>query len=189
MNKDAFKKLGIILKENISAQELLAEDFNGEYYGLTKRQSEKIKALRDIVTEYNRTIPSNGQLTISDPHAVAEVLRPVYKGLKHEECWVLFLNRSNKIIKKEMVFRGGLDSTVFDVKTIVRKALVHSASGVIISHNHPSGSAMPSSADIKQTEALFKALKYMEIHLLDHVILSEDSYYSINDEELRSFAG
>ena len=187
MNKESFRKLGIILNENIPTQELLAEDFNGEYYGLTKRQTEKIRALRDIVTEYNRTLPSKGRLSISEPKAVAEVLRPVYQGLKHEECWALFLNRANRIIKKEMMSSGGLDSTIFDVKTIVRKALLYSASAVIISHNHPSGSANPSSADIKQTEALHKALRYMEIHLLDHVIISEDSYYSVNDQELHNF--
>ena len=188
MNKETFRKLGIILNENIPAQELLAEDFNGEYYGLTKRQTEKIRALRDIVTEYNRTISSTGHLQISDSEAVAEVFRPVYRGLKHEECWVLFLNRANKIIKKEMLFKGGADSTIFVVKTIVRKALVYSASAVIISHNHPSGSANPSTADIKQTEALHKALKYMDIHLLDHVIIAEDSFYSVNDQYLYKFS-
>lgn len=187
MNKESFRKLGIILNENIPTQELLAEDFNGEYYGLTKRQTEKIRALRDIVTEYNRTISSTGHLQISDSEAVAEVFRPVYQGLKHEECWALFLNRANKIIKKEMMSSGGLDSTTFDVKTIVRKALVYSASAVIISHNHPSGSAKPSTADVKQTEALHKALKYMDIHLLDHVIIAEDSFYSINDQYMYNF--
>ena len=154
---------------------------------MTKRQAEKIRALRDIVTEYNRTLSTTGHLQISDPEAVANVLRPVYRGLKHEECWVLFLNRANRIIKKEMLFKGGADSTVFDVKTIVRKALVYSASAVILSHNHPSGSANPSSADIKQTEALHKALKYMEINLLDHVIIGEDSFYSLTEQESISF--
>lgn len=188
MNKETFRKLGIILNENIPAQELLAEDFNGEYYGLTKRQTEKIRALRDIVTDYNRTLSTTGHLQISNPEAVAEVFRPIYKGLKHEECWVLFLNRANRIIKKEMLFKGGADSTVFDVKTIVRKALVYSASAVIISHNHPSGSAKPSTADVKQTEALHKALKYMEIHLLDHIIIAEDSFYSLTEREICNFA-
>ena len=187
MNKESFRKLGIILNENIPTQELLAEDFNGEYYGLTKRQTEKIRALRDIVTEYNRTQSTTGHLQISNPEAVAKVFRPVYQGLKHEECWVLFLNRANRIIKKEMLFKGGTDSTVFDVKTIVRKALVYSASAVIISHNHPSGSAKPSTADVKQTEALHKALKYMEINLLDHVIITDESFYSICDEALYNF--
>lgn len=188
MNKESFRKLGIILNENIPTHELLAEDFNGEYHGFTKRQSEKIRALRDIVTEYNRTLSTTGHLPINDPEAVAEVFRPVYKGLKHEECWVLFLNRANRIIKKEMLFKGGADSTIFDVKTIVRKALVYSASAVIISHNHPSGSANPSTADIKQTEVLHKALKYMDIHLLDHVIIAEDSFYSVTDQYLYKFS-
>ena len=152
---------------------------------MTKRQTEKIRALIDIVTEYDRTQSTTGHLQISDPEAVAKVFRPVYQGLKHEECWVLFLNRANRIIKKEMMSSGGLDSTTFDVKTIVRKALVYSASAVIISHNHPAGSANPSTADIKQTEALNKALKYMDIHLLDHIIIAEDSVYSLTEQEIR----
>ena len=143
--------------------------------------------MRDIVTEYNRTQSTTGHLQISNPEAVAEVFRPVYQGLKHEKCWVLFLNRANRIIKKEMLFKGGTDSTVFDVKTIVRKALVYSASAVIISHNHPSGSAKPSTADVKQTEALHKALKYMEINLLDHVIIGEDLFYSLTEQETVCF--
>ena len=103
---------------------------------MTKRQTDKIRALRDIVTEYNRTLSTTGHLQISNPEAVAKVFRQVYQGLKHEECWVLFLNRANKIIKKEMLCKGGADTTVFDVKTMVRKAPVYSASAVIISHNH-----------------------------------------------------
>ena len=86
-----------------------------------------------------------------------------------------------------MLFKGGADSTIFDVKTIVRKALVYSASAVIISHNHPSGSENPSTTDIKQTDTLYKALKYMEISLLDHVIICEDSFYSLMEQESNNF--
>lgn len=100
----------------------------------------------------------------------------------------MFLNRANRIIKKEMLFKGGADSTIFDVKTIVRKALVYSALAVIISHNHPSGSANPSTADIKQTDVLYKALRYMEINLLDHIIMTDDSFYSITDQELHVYS-
>ena len=67
MNKESFRKLGIILNENIPTHELLAEDFNGECYGLTKRQTEKIRALRDIVTEYNRTLSMTGHLQSKPP--------------------------------------------------------------------------------------------------------------------------
>jgi len=188
MNKESFRKLGIILNENIPTLELLAEDFNGENYGLSKRQTEKVRALRDIIMEYNRTLPDKSPLAITNAKKVADTFRPVFKGLKHEECWAIFLNSSNKIIKKEMLFSGGLESTIFDVKTVVRKALVYSASAVIISHNHPSGTAIPSAADIKQTDALHKALRYMEINLLDHVIIAEDSFYSICEEELHKFS-
>ena len=127
-------------------------------------------------------------MQISIPEAFANVLRPVYRELKHEECFFGGgLNKANRIIQKEMLFKGGPISTILDVKTIVRKALLYSSSAVIISHYHPYGSANPSPADIEQTDTLYKALKYMEISLLDHVIICEDSFYSLMEQESNNF--
>ena len=78
----------------------------------------------------------------------------------------------------------GFDNVVVDVKSILRRALEKKASGVILVHNHPSGSAMPGQADIRQTGLLKKALQTCEIQLLDHVIVAEDSWYSFADEQL-----
>ena len=109
---------------------------------------------------------------------------PVVRDLDHEECWVLFLNKANRLISKEMVSQGGLDSTVIDNRAIIRKALDKKASAIILVHNHPSGSALPSCADVTQTQALNKALKICDLSLLDHVIVARDAYYSFADEEL-----
>ena len=109
---------------------------------------------------------------------------PILRGLDHEECWVLFLNRSNYLISKEKVSSGGLDSTILDSHSIARKAIEKKASGIIVTHNHPSGNALPGTADINSTRQLQKALKTCDISFLDHVVIAEDSYYSFADEEL-----
>ncbi len=121
---------------------------------------------------------------ISSAKHVFRIMLPLLKGLDHEECWVLFLNRANYLITKERVSVGGLDSTTLDSRTIVRKAIEKKATGIIVVHNHPSGSAFPGNADIQATRQLEKALRTCEISLLDHVIIAENSYYSFSDEEV-----
>ena len=82
------------------------------------------------------------------------------------------------------MFSGGLDSIVIDNRMIVKEALLKSATGVIIAHNHPSGNCMPSSSDIQQTQALAKALNFLQISLVDHLIIADDSYFSFADEKI-----
>lgn len=126
------------------------------------------------------------KVAVSSPKVVFRMMLPLLRGLDHEECWVIFLNRANFVLGKERMSVGGLESTVMDVKSILRRALERKASGVILVHNHPSGSAMPGQADIKQTGVLKKALQTCEIHLIDHVVIAEDSWYSFADERLVS---
>lgn len=124
--------------------------------------------------------------SISSPRAVYRIMIPLLKGLDHEECWVIFLNRANYIIGKERLSVGSLDATIMDVKTVLRRALDKKASGVVLVHNHPSGSAMPGQADIRQTGLLRKALQTCDIHLVDHVVVAEDCWYSFADERLEN---
>ena len=123
--------------------------------------------------------------SISSPTNVYRLMMPYMKTLDHEECWVLYLNRANHLIGKEMMSSGGLESTVMDCKSIVRRALEKKASGLILVHNHPSGSPLPGLADIKQTQSLKNALKICDISLVDHVVIAESSYYSFADEEVK----
>ncbi len=129
----------------------------------------------------------NTRTSISSAKTVFRIMLPVLKGLDHEECWVLFLNRANYLIGKEKISSGGLDSTALDCRIIVRKAIEKKATGIIAVHNHPSGSAIPGNADIQATRQLEQALRICEISLLDHVIIAENSYYSFSDEEIFSF--
>ncbi|MFD2920260.1 DNA repair protein RadC [Terrimonas rubra] len=98
--------------------------------------------------------------------------------LKHEVFAVLYLNRSNKIIRFEIVSEGGITSTVVDPKIILKKALETNAVSIILSHNHPSGNLKPSQSDKNLTERLLEAAGYLDIKLLDHIIVSENGYYS-----------
>ncbi len=121
---------------------------------------------------------------ITSPKTVFRIMLPLLRGLDHEECWILFLNRSNFLISKEKLSSGGLDSTTLDCRHILKKALEKQASGIIVVHNHPSGSALPGTADIQSTKMLDRALKACDLSLLDHVVIAESNYYSFADEEL-----
>lgn len=122
--------------------------------------------------------------SITRPREVYMMMHPLMKGLDHEECWVLFLNRANYLIAKERMSSGGLDSTILDPKTIVRKALEKKATSVILVHNHPSGNPMPGSNDIRETGKLKKGLETCGIDLTDHIIIADDCFYSFADEQL-----
>ena len=135
---------------------------------------------RRVALEMN----SGPKLSMSSPSIVYKVMLPIFRHLDHEECWILHLNKANRLINKEMITTGGLDSTIIDNRIIIRKAIERKSTGIILVHNHPSGNAIPSSADIAQTRSLHKALKTCDISLLDHVIIASDNYYSFADEAL-----
>jgi DNA repair protein RadC len=111
-----------------------------------------------------------------------DAMKGKMSDLPHEEFWMIILNRANAIIKKELISRGGVAGTVVDTKIIFKTAVEHYASSIIICHNHPSGNLKPSEADIRITKNIKEAGKIMEIPLIDHLILSENGYYSFADE-------
>ena len=116
--------------------------------------------------------------TIYDARSALEVITPLIGHLDHEECWVLFLNRNNRLIAKERLSSGGVNATVFDVKMVVKRAVEKLASGIILIHNHPGGNPMPSKADRRRTAELRKAAEVLDIALLDHIIVGGDKFYS-----------
>ena len=113
---------------------------------------------------------------------IYRVMTPCMHDLKIEECWSIFLNQSNRIIRKQRISVGGLASTQVDVRVILREALSCSATSMILCHNHPSGNFQPSKDDDRLTHALLEAGRIMNIRLLDHVIVTDESYYSYGDE-------
>lgn len=102
--------------------------------------------------------------------------------LNYEEFWVIYLNKQNKIIGKEKISAGGLSATVVDVRIIFKNALDRLSSAIILAHNHPSGSLKPSEHDIRLTKNLREAGKVIDIHVLDHIIISNTGYFSFADK-------
>ena len=111
-------------------------------------------------------------------------LQTKLKDYQREVFAVLFLNRANKINHFEIVSEGGMTGTVADPRVILKKALEQNAVSLILCHNHPSGSLQPSRADEALTKKIKEAASYLDIAVLDHVIVSEDGYFSFADEGL-----
>ena len=122
--------------------------------------------------------------SITSPELVFRLMLPTLKNLDHEECWVLFLNRANYLIGKEMVSSGSLESTPLDTQKIVRRGIEKQCRHMILVHNHPSGQPRPGEADIRQTDRLRKALSLMGITLMDHIVVAEDAFYSFAEERV-----
>ena len=114
----------------------------------------------------------------------ATLFKPLLSDLQHEEFWILLLNRNNLVIDKMMVSQGGLSGTVIDVRIILKMALDKLACSIILCHNHPSGNLIPSEADKEITKKIKEAGKHMDIPVLDHLIIGNDSYFSFADEGL-----
>lgn len=104
--------------------------------------------------------------------------------LPHEEFWVILLNRANVVMKKESISSGGVAGTVADPKIIFKKALEQLASSIILVHNHPSGNIKPSAADISLTKKMKEAGQFLDLPILDHIIFTDNDYYSFADEGL-----
>ncbi|WP_020526794.1 RadC family protein [Flexithrix dorotheae] len=119
---------------------------------------------------------------ITSANDAYQAIKPHLLDLQHEEFWVILLNRANRVLKLEPISKGGVSGTIADPKIIFKVALDHVASGLILVHNHPSGNLNPSQADIKLTEKMKQAGKFLEIPVLDHLIFTNDNYFSFNDE-------
>lgn len=121
-------------------------------------------------------------IKITSSKMVFDIMQPIIGELYHEEFWVLFLNNSNKIISKSQLSTGGITGTVVDVRLVFKLALENRATGLILCHNHPSGSLVPSEADKQITNKLKLAGECLDVKVLDHLIITETKYYSFADE-------
>jgi DNA repair protein RadC len=115
---------------------------------------------------------------------IAEYLRTTIKDYTYEVFGVLYLNQANKINHFEIISRGGITGTVADPRIILKKALDADATSIILCHNHPSGNLKPSRADEELTLKIKEAARYLDIKVIDHLIVSEQGYYSFSDEGL-----
>ena len=113
-----------------------------------------------------------------------DLVKPFLLDLPHEEFWIILLNRANVVKEVKSISSGGVAGTVADPKIIFKQAIDGGASALILVHNHPSGNLTPSQADIQLTKKMKEAGNLLDLPILDHLIFTNDSYYSFADESL-----
>jgi len=137
--------------------------------------------------ELGRRRDTSGKLTerkICGSKDAFDLFHPLLGDIHHEEFWVLLLNRSNRVIDKVKISQGGISGTIIDTRIILKNAVDRLSSSIILCHNHPSGNLKPSDADIRITNKLKDSAQIMDLNLLDHIIIADNSYFSFADEGL-----
>jgi DNA repair protein RadC len=134
-----------------------------------------------------RSMVEDNRTHIESSRDIYALMKPRMQDLTVEECWVILMNQSAKVIAVENVSRGGITGTMVDVRMVLRTALLKQATTIALCHNHPSGNTRPSRDDDNLTKRLFEAGKIMQIRLVDHVIVTETGYYSYADEDRMGF--
>lgn len=127
---------------------------------------------------------ANETQKITSSRDAFNILFPVFSDLNHEEFWILILNRANCVVSKQLISKGGMAGTVADPKIIFKVSLEQNGACIILAHNHPSGNLRPSQQDISITKKLVEAGKMLDLLVLDHLIFSNNLFYSFGDEGL-----
>jgi DNA repair protein RadC len=112
---------------------------------------------------------------------IYEEIGPLLRDLNHEEFWVLALNRRLRVVASKRISTGGISETIVDVRLILKFGIENNASNLVIAHNHPSGNLNPSESDLRLTSDIRQAAKYMNMPLIDHVIVADTGYFSFAD--------
>lgn len=180
--------------DNKTRAEKLLRKIDYNYVTLSKMSYQELKSLgfshlqavRVIaVIEMSKRIQLSQASELDQIRSSSDIftrLSPVLSDLEHEEFWVLFLNRANRVIATEKISQGGVSGTVTDVRIVLKRAILLQASGMIVAHNHPSGNTTPSDSDIRITQKIKDSAALMDIQLLDHVIIAgRADYYSFAD--------
>ena len=138
------------------------------------------KALAEAAVElYKRVqIKQAERRQVISSETACNILRPLIGDIEKEEFWAIYLNQSNRVIRKERLSAGGITGTLVDVRLIMKEAILCNATGMIISHNHPSGNENPSPEDNRLTEQIKKAADSLNIRLIDHIIITSNTHYS-----------
>lgn len=131
-----------------------------------------------------KVLESPQRIRINNSKLVFEAIRNEIGDLLHEEFWVLYLDRSNHIIRKSNISKGGVSGTVVDARIIFKQAIENLASSIVLCHNHPSGNLKPSEEDIRITKKLKDAGKLVDIAIIDHIIIAGNNFFSFADEGL-----
>lgn len=151
--------------------------------GLGLRRAERLTIAAEFGRRIARSTSRDVECITSDKD-VARIMRPIFDGMSHEECWVLYLTTSNRLIERQRISQGGVQATVVDHRLIVKRALELLSTQIILVHNHPSGAAEPSTADKTLTRKVKEAAALFDITLLDHIIISSEGTFSFRGEGL-----
>jgi DNA repair protein RadC len=174
-----------ILRDNVNDLSRLGrcsvDDLINRYHGIGEAKAVTIVSAMELGRRRNLQ-ESLSRPKIQSSRQVFEIFRPLMCDLPHEEFWILLLNRSNMVMQPVRISQGGLAGTVIDVRLIMKKAIDQLASSVILCHNHPSGSVIPSDTDKEVTKKMAEAGKILDIPVLDHIIVGENNYFSFVDE-------
>ncbi len=154
-----------------------------EFKGIGEAKAIAITAAVEIGRRRNGELPPKN-LRITDSEKAAQLLRPLIGELPHEEFWILYLNNANAVIYKALLSKGGITGTSVDARLLLKKALEVGAVGLILAHNHPSGTLKPSSADKGLTTKLQKAAALIDIKVIDHIIITQSAYFSFADHNM-----
>lgn len=150
--------------------------------GIGPTKAIQLEAIMELIRRYDlEELPEKRTIRTSSDGAAE--MRHILTNLGHEEIWVILLSRSNQVQYKFRASQGGITSSVFDVKMIMKEALLRGASGLILCHNHPSGNLRPSPEDDNITRRCATACRSMDISMLDHLIIAGNDYYSYRDND------
>jgi DNA repair protein RadC len=140
----------------------------------------------EITVSYKDTVKASQREAVRHADDAARILAAAFEGCMehHEEMYALFLNKANRVLGISKIAQGGIDSVAVDIRIILQTALKVNASSLMISHNHPSGNKQPSPQDIEMTNKLRRGCQAIDINLLDHIIITSESYTSFADEGL-----
>ncbi len=158
----------------LTVKELMQVDGIGEARAVTITAAMELGRRRQAVNSLKRNVETSAD--------IAHYFQAQLKDKLHEVFAVAFLNRSNKINHMEIISEGGITGTVADPRIILKKALEHNAVNIVLCHNHPSGSLKPSRADEALTKKIKEAALLLDMTVVDHIIVSEDGYYSFADD-------
>jgi DNA repair protein RadC len=172
LGKNNLNELG-----KISVQEMM------RIKGIGEAKAIKIVAALELGRRRQATLPSEKPI-VKGSKDIATYLQALLRDLSYEVFAVVFLNRANRINHFEVISEGGITGTIADPRVILKRALQEDAVSLILCHNHPSGSLQPSRADEELTRKIKEAARYLDISILDHIIVSETGYFSFADEGL-----
>jgi DNA repair protein RadC len=177
------KRILASVENNLSALGKLSIKQLMEFKGIGEAKAITIAAALELGRR-RRGEEAIAQQKITSSKAVFEYMQPILGELAHEEFWILYLNNSNKVIKRLQLSKGGITGTLVDVRLVLKMALELNATGLILAHNHPSGTLKPSQADKQLTQKLKTAAQSIDIKVLDHLIITENAYFSFADKNI-----